>query len=429
MWGSRPERLTSNALALMANTAVTSVLGVAFWAVAARLWGPAQLGEDAGLVAAMMLLSSLSELSLGQGIPRLLPQLADRRRLAVLAAYGSTGAVALVLATAFVVVAPILSPGFAFLGRDHWVQIVLVGAVVLWNVFALQDAVFIALRKAVLVPVENGVFGLVKLALMMVLLLHGVSHGVLLAWLLGMAVVVAPVNWLLFVRLLRSPSQIPTRTAGLLPVTDRGRVTWYLAGNWAAGLLSQGASMLLPVLVLGALGSAASAYFYTAFTIAGAVGTLALALSTVLVVEGAHNEAALSRLAAQSLVRVGTLLLPIMVVVVVGAPLLLWPFGAAYSSNGTTVLRLLVAGCVPQALVIVYQGMERVRGRAGRIVAVQGLVFALILLGLTLPIPYHGLMGIGIAWLLAWTLTALAVLPALYRVVVTRDHLHAAQGT
>jgi Na+-driven multidrug efflux pump len=84
------------------------------------------------------------------------------------------------------------------------------------------------------------------------------------------------------------------------------------------------------------------------------------------------------------------------------------------------VLRLLIAGCVPQALVIVYLGIERVRGRAARIVVVQGLAFALVLLGLTLLIPHGGLLGIGVAWLLAWTLTALAVLPVLYRVVAPR---------
>ena len=39
-----------------------------------------------------------------------------------------------------------------------------------------------------------------------------------------------------------------------------------------------------------------------------------------------------------------------------------------YSANGTAVLRVLIAGCAPQALVIVYLGIERVRGRARRIV-------------------------------------------------------------
>src|SRR5207249_5388943 len=170
--------------------------------------------------------------------------------------------------------------------------------------------------------IENGIFGLVKLTLLIVLLVHGVGHGVLLAWLIAMAIVVAPINWLLFARLLRSPHEDLALTAGMLPVTDRGRVTRYLATDWVAALLTQGCTLLLPVLVLGALGGAASAYFYTAFTIAGAVAALALALSTSLVVEGAHNEMGLGQLAVRSLIHIGTLLLPIMVVVVVAAPVL-----------------------------------------------------------------------------------------------------------
>jgi hypothetical protein len=278
-------------------------------------------------------------------------------------------------------------------------------------------------RRATLVPLENGLFGLVKLVLMIVLLQHGVGHGVLLAWLLAMVATVVPVNGLLFARLLRSPSEALVPPAGMLPVSDRRRVTRYLAVDWVAALLSQGCTLLLPVLVLGAFGGVASAYFYTAFTIASAVTALALALSTSLVVEGAHNEAGLSQLAAQSLIRTGTLLLPVIGLVFVMAPVLLWPFGAAYSANGTGLLRLLIAGCAPQALVIVYQGIERVRGRAPRIVGVQGLAFALLLLGVTALIP-RGPTSIGVAWLLAWTLTALAVLPALYRVMASRDRLH-----
>lgn len=413
----RPERLTTTALALMANTGITSVLGVTFWLAGARLYNPSQLGEDAGLVAAMMLLASLSELSLHQAIPRLLPQLKNRRRLAVLAAYAATGTVALGLATAFVLLAPRVSPGFLFLGGDHLLQGVFVGAVAVWNVFALQDAALIAVRTPALVPVDNGVFGVLKIVLLIMLFAHGMRHSVLLAWLLAMVCVLAPINWLLFSRLLRAPSEAPARTAGLLPVSDRRRVVRYVSYDWLSGLLSQGCTFLLPVLVLASLGGAASAYFYSTFTIASALTALANALSTSLVVEGAHDEAGLSRLATQALMRIGTLLLPIMVLSLALAPFLLQPFGAPYSEHGTGVLRLLVAGCIPQALVIVYLGVERVRGHAARLAAVQGLAFSLVILGLKLLVPGWGLLGVGLAWVSAWAVTALVVTMALYRLL------------
>jgi O-antigen/teichoic acid export membrane protein len=412
----RPERLTISALALMTNTGITSMLGVVFWAAAARLYNPATLGEDAGLIAAMMLISSVSDLSLSQGIPRFLPQLERRRARAVLSAYVATGAVAVVLAFGFVALVPNLSPGFAFLKGEPQLAMVLVGSAALWTVFALQDAVLVAVRRAVLVPIENAFFGALKIVLMVVFGLFGHEHGVILGWVLAMTVVVPPINWLLFTRLLRPPGQASTNAAPLLPLSDRSRVTRYLAGDYAGSLVSQGSTILLPVLVLAVLGGAASAYFYVAFTIAGALNMLALAVSTSLVVEAAHDELRLASLTAQALLRWATLLVPAMVLLAVAAPLVLRPFGAAYAENAAALLRLLILGSVPQTLVIVYLGTERARGHAGHILAVQCLSLGIMVVALNF-LMNRGLEGVGMAWVITWAVTAITVLPRLYTLV------------
>jgi O-antigen/teichoic acid export membrane protein len=399
----------------MSNTAVTSLLGVVFWVGAARFYPPAQLGQDAGLIASMMLISSLSELSLSQGIPRLLPQVATRRRRAVLAAYVSTGLVALVLASAFVLLAPLTSSGFAFLQGDAGLRVCMVAAIVLWNIFALQDAVLAGLRRAIVVPIENGVFGVLKIALLALFAGLGVPHGVLVAWLLAMVMVLPPVNWLLFGRLLKRAESTADRLVGLLPLSDNRRLARFLSFDYLAALLTQGCTMLLPVLVLAMLGNAASAYFYVAFTISAAMSSVALALSTSLVVEGAHDERSLSRLTRRALVRSGVFLLPGLLLLAALAPLLLQPFGASYVEQGTVVLRLMLAGGIPQGLVIVYLGMERVRGRAGRILAVQALSFVLVLAGVAVFVPRAGLDAVGLVWIVAWSVAALVALPELYR--------------
>ena len=421
-----PERLTGNAVALMGNTGLTSLLGVVFWVGATRLYPADVLGQDAGLIAGMMLLSSLSELSLGQGIPRLLPQVLSRRRLAVAAAYAVTAAVAVLLAAGFALLAPELSPGFAFLHADHGLQALLVGAVVLWNVFALQDAALVAVRKAALVPLENAVFGVLKILLMVMFAQSRTAHGVLLGWVLAMVIVVPPVNWFLMTRLLRAPNAVRPTAPGALPLEDRRKVGRYLAGDYAASLLGQGCNMLLPVLVLATLGQRASAYFYVAFTIAVAVNALAIGLSTSLVVEGAHEERELRRLAQRTLHRYATLLLPAMLLAIAAAPFLLQPFGVEYTQRATSLLQLLLAGCIPQTLVTVYLGMERVRGKAGRILAVQALAFASVLTGVGLLMPAHGILGVGLAWLAAWALTAFAVLPGLRSAVRSPETLRRA---
>ena len=116
----------------------------------------------------------------------------------------------------------------------------------------------------------------------------------------------------------------------MLPIADRARVARYLAVDYVAALLNQGYTSMLPLLVVAVLGRDANAYFYIAFVIAGAVRAVAQSMSTSLVVEGAHDESELVSLTRLSVVRYAKYAVPGIALLVVGANLLLLPFGASY---------------------------------------------------------------------------------------------------
>lgn len=271
----RPADSTATtAWALMANTATTSALAMIFWIVAGRVYTPSQVGENAVLVSAMMLMSVVSQLNLAMGISRLLPQVEHRRWRPVLGAYSLTAAVAVVSTALLVTVVPQVSDGFVFLRQSPTLKVSLVIAVALWNIFALQDAVLTSARWAVAIPVENGLFGVLKIVLM-VWFAHSASagHGIFLAWLLAMAALVVPVSGLVFGRVLRVVGRSQGRKAQTaLCVDDRRGVVRYLAVDYVASLLSQGYTALLPLLVVGVVGGEANAYFYVAFVLAVASG-------------------------------------------------------------------------------------------------------------------------------------------------------------
>lgn len=409
-----PMAVTSSAL--MANTFVTSVLGMAFWAAASRMYPARQLGESAALISAMMLLSVVSQLNLAMGISRLLPQVGERRWRPVAGAYAVAGGVGLVVTAAFALLAPRASASFSFLGGDGWLAVALVVAVILWNVFALQDAVLTAARWAVAVPVENGLFGLLKIGLM-VWLVHGVGgQGIFVGWVLAMAVLLVPVNGLIFGKVLPAKARPAThRSTTVLPLADRARVTRYLAVDYVAGLLSQGYTAVLPLLVVAVLGRDANAYFYIAFVIAGAVRAAAQAMSTSLIVEGAHDESHLAALARTSVVRYARYAVPGVAALVVAAPRLLRPFGGAYVDRGTTLLRLLLVATLPQAAIALYLGVERVRARVGRVLAVEAAVVVLVTVAAVAGMHWDGLTGVGVAWLVAQSAVAAAVVLPLAR--------------
>jgi hypothetical protein len=289
---------------------------------------------------------------------------------------------------------------------------------VLWNIFALQDAVLTSARWAAAVPIENGLFGLLKIALMVWLAQRFTSHGVFAAWLLAMALLLPPVNGLIFGRVL--PSSRGRQAQGLatvLPLGERRRITRYLAIDYVAALLSQGSTALLPLLVIGVLGRADNAYFYVAFLITAAVGALAQAMSTSLVVEGAHDEAELRPLARRSVLRYAKFVVPAVAVAIVAAPLVLLPFGAAYVTHGTPLLRLLLAGTLPQGLITLYLGVERVRARVNHVLGVEAATAVLVITGALVGMRWHGLVGLGLAWLVAQVTVAGLVAPRLWSAV------------
>jgi len=400
----------------MANTAVTSVLGMAFWAGASAVYSPHDLGASAALISAMMLLSVISQLDLAMGISRLLPQVHSHRWRSVLGAYGITAVVGLAVTAGFVALAPRLSDSFAFLGHHQVLATGLIAAVVLWNVFALQDAVLTAARWTIVVPVENALFGMIKIGLMVALAHSFGGQGIFVAWVLAMAIMLVPVNSLIFAKVLRDSTRpVKKRTPSALPIDDRRRVTRWLAVDYLAGLLNQGYTALLPLLVLAVLGRDANAYFYIAFMVTGAVRAVAQSMATSLVVEGAHHEAQLGAMARLSLARYARYALPGIAVLALGANLLLKPFGAAYVDHGATLLRLFLVAAVPHAIIALYLGVERVRARVSRVLAVEVTIVVLVIVGAVIGMRSYGLVGVGVAWLAAHTIVAALIAPGFWK--------------
>jgi O-antigen/teichoic acid export membrane protein len=405
--------LMRGAYSLMANTILASVLGVAFWIVAARLFPTSEVGRDSALIAAMLTLSGICQLNMVNAIPRFLPQVQDPART-MRTAYLATGAVALVLASAFVVVVPLLVSDLEALGDEPLLAAGFVVATILWGVFGIQDAALAALRRAPWVPVDNAVYNLLKLSALPLMLALGAAFGVFQSWVVPLILTIIPVNLFLFRRVI--PAHRRTHTATASPLRyGRRKLFHYLAQDYAATTLAFTALAALPLLVVSFVGSTANAYFYIAFIIVHSLDLLALNAGTSLMVESAFDEERLQA-HARTIVR---RFLPLMAIasalVVIAAPLLLMPFGAEYADEGATVLRLLGAAVLFRATIILFQVISRARRRGGALLLVDAALFVLVM-GLTVALARdYGLTGVGLAWLAANAMVALVLLPSLVR--------------
>lgn len=417
--GESTRLLSRSAFALHANTLITAGLGYLFLIIASHLYDEAILGRDMALISAMMLLAALGEFNLGMALPKFLPGLKQRSGRAVLQGYLASSVAGLVLATGFVLIAPRVASSFEFLSASATLAVGFVAAVVLWNVFALQDSILVSLRRAIWVPIENGIFSVAKIVLMVVWVDSNIEHGIFMAWVVPMAIMVIPISVALF------KVAIPAHVAATAdrPVEEslgRRQIARYLGLDYISSLLTQGGTTVLPVVVMIILGPEATASFAIAFSIATAVEQFSINVGISLLVEGAYDKKALAKLVRHTFARFGGLLVAVVGGIALLTPLILWPFGDPYPQTVPTVLRLMALGLVFQALIVIYQAVERVRGNAGRVLASTLAQMVLTLTGVIVLGAEFGLAGVGWGFVLGNAVLAIFVVPQLVRIAAAR---------
>jgi O-antigen/teichoic acid export membrane protein len=175
---------------------------------------------------------------------------------------------------------------------------------------------------------------------------------------------------------------------------------------------------VLPILVIGQIDASANAYYYLTWTVAFPLLLLAMHLATSLMVEGVREAEQLARLTRQMLIQAVRLIVPIVGLVLIGAPYILRLFGEAYAAEGTTLLRLIALAALPYSINAIYMTVSRVQSRMGRVIVIEGTLTALTL-GLSyLLLDRIGIAGIGWAWLVSHSVVAAIVWASRLRTLV-----------
>lgn len=377
-------------IALVANGAFNGLLGLAYWIEAAHLYGAVPVGRNSSLISAMLTISGVAQLNYSRSLSGLIPRAGTDAGRLLARVYVVVGAISLALGLAFALSGPSISSRFAYLTIG--VVPVFVAAVVLWSVFTLQDTVLASVRRAPLIPVKNGTFGVVKLVLLYVLAKLGVGQfGIFTSWVIPLVFIIVPIDLHIFRRAI---PRIATTTATAVSVTARW-VKLDLAGYffWLFG------TSPLPILVLTVLGPKPAASFYIPLTISTAVDLLSLNVGNTVTAEIARDHGRVGPHAVKTLVRVWLLVVVGCVTIAVLAPHLLQLFGGHYRSHGGTALRFLVLAAPARSLMFFSNALARAQEQGGRILLTQAVAATgTLALGLGL-MPSMGVPGMAVAWL------------------------------
>jgi len=401
-----------NGVWLMANTVATGLLGVGFWAVAARLFPASTIGREGALVSAMVGVSAIGQLGLNAVVARFLPLAGSGARRLIVRSYAAAAAATAILTLVLVVIADVSGADPLGVSGSLGTQLLFVLSAVAWCVFVLQDAVLAAVRAARWVAVENIVFGIAKIALLPLVVTLHLAHGVFVAWVVPMLVLLLPVNAYVLTRTRHSGA---AAASPVMRALGRRGVRRFVGMEFASAVVVQLSGTLLPVLVTGVVGAAESAVFYLPFLVVLTADLLVLSWTTSLTVEAAHQESAALQMARSVASRCVVLVGAVVVGGLLLAPLMTLVFGHRSTDGAVLILRLLVLASPARAVLTLYAAVCRVRGRGLAILLSQGAVVPLLFIGVVLLGSSDGSTGVAVAWVLANTLVAAVVLPRLIR--------------
>jgi len=399
--------LTRTALPLVLNTGLNGILGLVYWVVAARLYDQATVGINMALIAAMATLSAITQLNLGAGLAVLVPRAGEHARRVVLQTYLVVTLFAIAaLALFFTLVLPHLTELSAVLDSTPRVLFFAV-AVLTYNIFALQDAALVALRRGKLVPIENTTFGILKVGFLLPLFVILPTFGILASWVLPILLIIPVVSWLIFGG---RRDRVPAAARVPRPRESLSK----LGLDYLGYLFQVCTTFFLPVVALELLDPVSAAVFAVAWQTSSTLDLLATNVGVALTVETSYGQdpATLRRAVFR---RAMPVVCVVTVIGVLAAPLLLQLYGSRYSSQGVHTLQILLLASVPRALITLAVAEARAHRKIWFIVWLRAQNCVLVLGSAFLLAPRLGVDGIALAWLIAQLAGGVVALPKMWQ--------------
>lgn len=397
---------------LVGTQALTSVLGLIFWTLAARTFVESEVGVAGAAVSMMMLLASLGSLGLGTLLIARLPTTAPgERRVLVRTCVAAAGTAAGLLA----VVVPLFAVyvfGAQNLGPLVDTPAALAGLVLgtaLCSMCIVLDQAVLTIGIGSLQLERNIVASVVKILALLALSALDAAAGmaIFLAWTIGNLLSLPLIAWrtggggrrghrVAVGDVAGGGGSVPNRrwiVPRLLPGLGRDAMSHH-----ALNITVQAALQILPILVTVLLTAQDNAYFNSAVLLSGFVFALPFAITIGLfAASGGDERETLERMRVT---------VPLGLIVSLTASLVLFPFagvalslfGATYADQGADILRALVLAGLPFVVKDHYVALRRVQNRTTAAVRVVGVFLIVEVAAAAAGAALGGPVGLCLAW-------------------------------
>ncbi len=393
--------LGGNAAWLTAARLAPMLTGFLFWALAALMLPPAQIGLGSAVVSAALLAVQLGLLGIGPATLTLLPTQNDGGRRLMATSLLTVTLSALLVAGALALVTRALGPGVGQAWDNPAVTVFFLAAAVLATVSYQLDHIGVAQSRADRTLVRSVVQGLVQLGVLLACLLVGFRD---LAAIVSAVAAGSLASVLLGMRQLHRNGTRPDWKHG---VRGREAVLLLRPGlpNHALMLTDRAPGYLLPLIVAAALTPSATAAWYVVWMLASAVFFVPQSAGYSLQTKLATYRSGPSLVAGALRISLVLTLLAGVVLMLAG-PLVLRLLGPQYAPEWV-LLPVLVPALVVSCITQVYYGVCRARGHLAEATAVAALSAAIVVVPAAAVAHIYGLTGVSLLWLASQVVGAL----------------------
>ena len=391
-WASKlgQYRIFTNAFALVISTGGSGALGILYWYFATHLTSQTFVGRAAAEIAAITLLSSLSQLGFGPVFQRYLPGAADKAKRLVLTAYTLCTGLALTIGATYVA----LGLAHRFYKPSLQWSLLFIVTVVFYTIFGLQDYALVSLRVSRWVAVENNLFGIAKIFLLFPFAAYAAGQGIILSWTIPVFLTILAVNWYIFRR--RLPIYLLESTLRE-PLPSLPRILAMTIPQYMTTILSIFSTSVVALIVITRRGATENAFYFLAAQIASAPTMLLWSVSRLFVVEAVHEPHRLRRTLSHGVIAMSIIVVLSMGVGITFAHQFLSIFGTAYADHGTTLLRLLLLALPGSAVSAIYVAFAWIDGRLWYLTIREGISMIVYLSIIFIFIGKSGINAVGYA--------------------------------
>jgi O-antigen/teichoic acid export membrane protein len=381
-------RVYRDAASLASSSVANALLGVVFWAIAAKVIPPHDLGVMTAVLAVIVSVSLVISFGVGDAYTALLPAAgADRLSL-----YRRGQLVFLGLALTCGVGAAIATVSWLPEVRGSLgVAVLVAGGVLVWSAFSLQNSTLVALGRARWLPSINVVASVAKIALLLLLTATLTWHPVELSTLLPAIVLVAVLQPVI-TRVIHSADDLPPATAPHGVLVRRFNV--FVGQTVLSSALSMGMLMITPFLVTAYSDPRQGALFALSLSMVQALdfigGSLAMSLSVHASSSPDQSGVMARKIMLRAMLLCGAGVVPFVVLAPTALRLLNPEYG---EMDATGVIALMAAGTVIRCAYMVWAALQRAR-RNMRTPLILNFISAIVLL-VAMPVftPSGGAFG------------------------------------